>query len=88
MRKLTIEAGDILLLFGRAENLSDAVDRLGCLPLAERGLQVLQRQKAWLAVSVFAAAILLASLSTTAGVATEFPGQFATGCVGTSKNMS
>ena len=61
VRKLTIEAGDVLLLFGRADGLADAIDRLGCLPLAERGLQVLQRQKAWLAVSVFAAAILLAS---------------------------
>lgn len=61
VRKLTVEAGDVLLLFGRADGLADAVDRLGCLPLAERGLQVLQRQKAWLSVSVFAAAILLAS---------------------------
>jgi di/tricarboxylate transporter len=34
---------------------------MGCLPLAERGLQVIQRHKAALAVGIFAAAILAAS---------------------------
>ena len=39
----------------------DVVDWLGCLPLAERGISVIQRQKAWAAVLTFAAAILAAS---------------------------
>ena len=34
---------------------------LGCLPLAERGLQVIRRNKAGLAVGIFATAVLLAS---------------------------
>jgi di/tricarboxylate transporter len=35
---------------------------LGALPLAERGLQVIQREKAGLAVAIFATAVILASL--------------------------
>ena len=61
VRRLAIQAGDVLLLLGPSEELGEAVQRLGCLPLAKRGLQVIQRQKAGLAVAVFAAAIALAS---------------------------
>jgi len=61
VRRLTIKAGDILLLLGPAEALAGAISRTGCLPLAERGLQVLQRDKAGLAIGIFALAILLAS---------------------------
>jgi di/tricarboxylate transporter len=62
VRKARILAGDILLLLGPEEQLPDVVEWLGCLPLAERGLEVTQRKKAWLAIGVFAAAILAASL--------------------------
>jgi di/tricarboxylate transporter len=62
VRKLPVRAGDILLLLGPEERLPDVVAWLGCLPLAERGLQVTQRQKAWPAVGIFAAAIVCASL--------------------------
>ena len=58
---MTIKPGDILLLLGRETDLDEMVSWLGCLPLAERGLQVAQRDKAWLAVGLFAAAIGLAS---------------------------
>ena len=61
MRKAQIKAGDILLLFGPEEQLQDVVDWLGCLPLAERGLEVIQRSKAWAAVAIFATAIIAAS---------------------------
>ena len=61
VRKLELQAGDVLLLLGPSERLPEIVTWLGCLPLAERGLQLIQRDKAWLAVSVFALAILLAS---------------------------
>jgi di/tricarboxylate transporter len=61
VRKLEIQAGDILLLLGDAKRLPDVVDWLGCLPLADRGIGVIQRQKAWAAVGIFAAAILAAS---------------------------
>lgn len=62
VRKLHLRAGDILLLIGPEENLSEAAAAMGCLPLAERGLQVVQRHKAALAVGLFSAAILAASL--------------------------
>jgi len=62
VRKLEIRAGDVLLLLGPSERLPEFVNWLGCLPLAERGLQLIQRDKAWLAVGTFALAIVLASL--------------------------
>jgi di/tricarboxylate transporter len=62
VQELEIKAGDILLLLGNSEQLDDIVNWLGCLPLAERGLQVTQRQKAGLAVLIFGAAVLLASI--------------------------
>jgi len=56
-----IEAGDILLLSGFEDQLPDVVRWLGCLPLAERGLEITQRRKAWAAIGVFGAAIVAAS---------------------------
>ncbi|MEE8228115.1 MAG: SLC13 family permease [Kiloniellales bacterium] len=61
VRRLKARAGDILLLLGPGEELAETVQRLGCLPLAERGLQVLRRDKAGLAIAAFVVAIALAS---------------------------
>jgi di/tricarboxylate transporter len=61
VRKLDIEAGDILLLLGPSERLSYVINWLGCLPLRERGLKVIQRDKAYMTIAIFATAILLAS---------------------------
>jgi di/tricarboxylate transporter len=62
VRKLEIKAGDVLLMLGAEERLADVTGRLALLPLADRGQRVIQREKAWLAVSIFAAAIIVASL--------------------------
>ncbi len=62
LRKLTIRPGDVLLFLGAGERLTDVVKRLGLLPLADRGPRVIQREKAWMAVGIFAAAIVTASL--------------------------
>jgi di/tricarboxylate transporter len=62
VQKLQIQAGDILLLLGNNEKLDDIGNWLGCLPLAERGLQVTQRKKAGLAVAIFGSAVFLASI--------------------------
>ena len=62
VQDLEIRAGDILLLLGNKEKLDDIATWLGCLPLAERGLQVTQRKKAGLAVAIFGSAVLLASI--------------------------
>ena len=61
VRRLEIQAGDVLLLLGPSERLADIAGWLGCLSLAERGLQVTQRHQAPLAVGIFGAAIGLAS---------------------------
>jgi di/tricarboxylate transporter len=61
VQDLEVQAGDILLLLGHNEKLDDIAHWLGCLPLAERGLQVTQRKKAGLAVGIFAGAVILAS---------------------------
>ena len=61
VRRLPIEAGDILLLLGFDDQLPDVAQWLGTLPLAERGLQVTQYRKAGMAVAIFAAAIAAAS---------------------------
>ncbi len=61
VRQLEIKAGDVLLLLGPDERLHDVSGRLGFLPLKDRGQQPIQRDKAWLAVGIFAAAIAAAS---------------------------
>jgi di/tricarboxylate transporter len=61
VRKLTLRPGDVLLLLGPEERLADVTGRLGLLPLADRGQRVIQRNKVWLAVGLFAAAIAAAS---------------------------
>jgi len=61
VRQLEIRAGDVLLLLGPEERLTDVIARLGFLQLKDRGQKVIQRDKAWLAVGIFAAAIAVAS---------------------------
>lgn len=61
IRELTIQPGDVLLLMGDEEQIEDVINWLGVMPLAPRGLQVTQYHKAWIAISLFTAAILLAS---------------------------
>ena len=62
VRGLKIKAGDVLLLMGPENRLGEVMTWLECFPLAERGLQVAQRDKAGISIALFAAAILLASL--------------------------
>jgi di/tricarboxylate transporter len=62
VRRASIRSGDILLLLGPKGHMPDVAHWLGCLPLAERGLEVTQRQKAGVAVGAFVAAIVVASL--------------------------
>ncbi|MDP6450099.1 MAG: SLC13 family permease [Gammaproteobacteria bacterium] len=61
VRQLDIMPGDVLLLLGAEERLGDVITRLGLLPLKDRGQRVIKRDKAWLAVVTFAAAIITAS---------------------------
>jgi len=63
VRHREISAGDVLLLFGPADMLSEISSWLGTLPLAgSQSLSLIKRHKAWLAAGLFVAAITLASV--------------------------
>jgi di/tricarboxylate transporter len=62
VRQLEIKEGDVLLLYGASELLADVSYWLGVLPLAGRSTDLIKRNKAWLAVGLFAVAITAASL--------------------------
>jgi len=57
LQNFRFRAGDVLLLQGQAEQLPAILASLGCLPLAERGIQIGKPERAWASVAIFAAAI-------------------------------
>ncbi|TCT05880.1 di/tricarboxylate transporter [Tepidamorphus gemmatus] len=61
VRRIPIQGGDVLLLLGPPDRLAEVSARLGTLTLADRGLTVTRHGRAWLAVGLFAAAVVLAS---------------------------
>ena len=54
--------GDVLLLQGERNTMTQALSALGCLPLADRGLRVPPRRPIFLPIGVFASAILAAGI--------------------------
>lgn len=62
IRRTPIIPGDILLLLVPKNTQNDVLAWLGCLPLANRGLAVTLGSKVWLAIALFAGAVLAASL--------------------------
>ncbi len=62
LRDFRFRAGDVLLLEGDPERLPSVIAAIGCLPLAERGLQIQRRRYGLLAIGAFVAAVILASL--------------------------
>ncbi len=64
VRTVRIKAGDILLLIGPEDRLPEVVSQIGCLPLAERGLKLLQRRKWGIAMISF----LIGIVSTSIGI--------------------
>ena len=62
IRQTPLKPGDILLVLLPDGTEADATDWLGCLPLADRGLSVTQDNKVWVAIGLFAAAVIAASL--------------------------
>jgi len=61
LRHTRIQAGDLLLMQGETSSLEDTMTILGCIPLAERGLQPIRRRKRLLPLAVLAAAIAATS---------------------------
>jgi di/tricarboxylate transporter len=62
VRDTVIRPGDILLLLVPKATGNHVTEWLGALPLADRGLAVTQDTKTWLAIGLFAAAVLAASV--------------------------
>lgn len=62
LRKTELKAGDILLLLVPRDTGDYVIDWLGVLPLADRGLAVTDNNKVWLAIGLFAGAVVAASL--------------------------
>ena len=62
IRKTVVLPGDILLVLVPKGRGADITDWLGCLPLADRGLVVTANSKTWLAIGLFLAAVIAASL--------------------------
>ena len=60
--RIVLRAGDVLLLQGEIERLAEVTRLLGCLPLAQRKLQVVQGKLAVPTLLIFAGAILLTSV--------------------------
>ncbi len=61
LRSTKVQAGDVLLLLVPRETGSDVANWLGCMPLAARGLAVTVNEKSYIAIGVFAAAVIAAS---------------------------
>ena len=58
LRRVRLQAGDVLLLQGNADAMPESLSAMGCLPLAERDL-ALHRTPSPLPLIIFAAAIAL-----------------------------
>lgn len=61
LKRQRFRAGDVLLLQGDADQITGSLNRLGCLPLAQRSLRVGRRRQAFFASAVFAGAIAAAA---------------------------
>jgi di/tricarboxylate transporter len=58
LKEFRFKAGDVLLLQGDKEQVLDVIGSLGCLPLAERGLQLGKSGQAWRAGGLFCVALV------------------------------
>jgi di/tricarboxylate transporter len=59
---IRFKVGDVILLQGDRTTLKQVLPTLGCLPLAERGLNVVRRRRILLPVGIFAVAIAATAL--------------------------
>ncbi|MCX7559097.1 SLC13 family permease [Sulfitobacter sp. F26204] len=62
LRGTELKAGDILLLLVPRDTAADVTEWLDVLPLADRGLAVTENTKVWLAIGLFGAAVMAASV--------------------------
>jgi len=60
LKEFRFKAGDVLLLQGDKEQVLDVIGSLGCLPLAERGIQLGKSGQAWRVGGLFLVALVSA----------------------------
>ena len=58
LRRTPLRTGDVLLVQGPSENVSNFAASMGCAPLISRPLRVPSRQKMWLSVAIMLLAII------------------------------
>ncbi|RUR31706.1 SLC13 family permease [Vreelandella nanhaiensis] len=58
LRDIRFQTGDVLLLQGSEKEISDSLSTLGCLPLANRELQLGKPRKLAISIGIFALAIM------------------------------
>ena len=61
LRLLPIKAGDLLLMQGPPDVISEFAADTGCVPLAERELRIPNQRKAWLSVGIMTFSVALAA---------------------------
>lgn len=64
LRSVPLRAGDVIVIQGNLNRLSDTLAELDCLPLAERNLGLGRQRRAWLPVGILAAAMIAAGSGT------------------------
>lgn len=62
LANIRFKPGDVLLLQGDAEILTDVFRRFGCFPLAQRSMRIGGEKKLFTPLAIFAAAILVSAL--------------------------
>jgi di/tricarboxylate transporter len=53
------QVGDVLLVQGENDKIDETLDRMGCLPLADRGINLGEPKKILLSLSIFGLALVL-----------------------------
>ncbi|HDQ08628.1 MAG TPA: SLC13 family permease [Methanoculleus sp.] len=62
LNQIKFQPGDILLLQGKKDALQAALPKIGCLPLAERGIRIGGPKLALLAIAIFGSALAVSAL--------------------------
>ncbi len=73
LRRARFQKGDLLVLMGDEGELRQVLATLGCLPLAERRLDLMPPKRAWIPIAILATAMTVAALEWTS-VAVAFFG--------------
>jgi di/tricarboxylate transporter len=63
LRKISLRAGDVVVLQGNLRLFPERLRELGCLPLAERSLALGTARRAWLTMAILAVTVVLVAFN-------------------------